>query len=502
MTTESIPGRLRADLEVDAQRVEPPVPGYGDLPEKVLQFGTGVFLRGFTDVFVDDANREGRFGGRVVAVGSTGSDRVQAINEQNGLYTICLRGYDGGRLVEQYRIVSSVSRAISSREGWSGVLDLARSPDLALIVSNTTEVGIRYDEGDRMDLDPPRSFPGKLTSVLHARASEFDYDPTAGLTMLCCELIEDNGSRLREIVLRLAGRWNLPSAFAEWVQSSCRFCNTLVDRIVAGSPDPAHLPAFDAKLGYRDPLLVEAEPYALWAIEGDETLQRTLPFRPDDPAIIVTNDITPFRERKVRILNGAHSVLAPLSYLCGNDTVAESLEDAQVSEYIRETVFSEIVPSLDIEARDASAFAVQVMDRFANPFVRHDLLSIVLHQTSKMDVRVAPSIRSFHSKTGDLPRRLLLGFAAFLVFVSGEQRAAGAELPPDDRAVTVREHRAAHTDAAGFVGAVLKDQSLWGGALAALPGLDDAVTDYVESILRDGARSTLESFLYATNEQR
>ena len=502
MLTESVPGLLRRHVMVDPRLVEPPVPGHADLPEKVLQFGTGVFLRGFTDAFIDDANRAGRFGGRVVVVGTTGSGRVEAINDQNGLYTVCLRGYERGNLVEQFRIVSSVSRALSSRESWSNVLDLARSPDIEFVVSNTTEVGIRFDAGDRLDLDPPRSFPGKLTSVLHARAVAFDHDPGAGVTVLCCELIENNGSLLRDIVLRLADRWGLSSLFADWITSSCRFCNTLVDRIVTGPPPPARRRELEALLGYRDPLLVEAEPYALWAIEGDDALRRSLPVRTDDPAIIVTGDITPFRERKVRILNGAHSVMAPLSYLCGNDTVAESMADPHVSEFVREAILAEIVPSLDVDVEEASDFARQVLERFANPFVNHELVNIALHQTTKMDVRVAPSIVSGFTKRGDLPRHLILGLAAFLVFTTRNQRAADVELPPDDRAETIRMHWAQRVDVAGFVRAVLRDPSVWSHPLAALQGLDAMLANYVEAILRDGARQTLEDFLYATNEQR
>jgi tagaturonate reductase len=240
----------------------------------------------------------------------------------------------------------------------------------------------------------------------------------------------------------------------------------------------------------------------LWAIEGDDALRQHLPVRTDDPAIIVTGDITPFRERKVRILNGTHSVMAPLSYLCGNDTVVASMEDPLLSEFVRDVMLDEIVPSLDIDVEEAADFARQVLERFSNPFVSHELLNIALHQTAKMDVRVAPSIVSGFTKRGDLPPRLVLGLAAFLVFTTGNLRAADAELPPDDRAEAIRIHWAHRVDVTGFVRAVLRDPSVWSHPLAELQGLDAMLVNHVEAILRDGARQTLTDFLYATNEQR
>lgn len=499
MTTASSTSRLNRRTAVNGTHVEPALEEHVELPETILQFGTGAFLRGFSDVFVDEANRQGIFGGRIVVVGSTGSARVRLINEQDGLYTVCVQGISDGEVVEHYRVVGSLSRAIAATRSWPDVIDFARSPDLRYVISNTTEVGIQFDPDDRQDLDPPRSFPGKLAAVLHERAHAFDFDPSRGLVILCCELIEDNGDRLREITLKLGEQWALGDAFADWVQHSCRFCNTLVDRIVPGDPEPDRRHELEERLGYRDELVVQAEPYGLWAIEGDDSLREALAFSAADPAIVITDDISPYRERKVRILNGAHSILVPVSFLCGNDTVRETMEDPRVSKFVRAAMLTEIVPSMDIDHSDAERFARQVLDRFANPFVRHELLSIALHQTNKMNVRVRPSLEAYVNKHGEVPQHLAFGFAAFLVFVLREGRAAKAELPTDESADIVRGHRSRYEDLHDFVRSVAADERLWDHPLADIPKIVDTVARYTQGILADGASQALDAFLYAMN---
>ncbi len=493
--------RLCRDTAIDARSADPPERSCFDLPEKVLQFGTGRFLRGFSDAFVDQANRKGAFDGRIVVVGSTGSGRVGRINEQDGLYTLCVQGIDNGETVDRCTVVASVSRAIDSGENWAGVLDFVRSPDLEFVFSNTTEVGIRLDADDRPDLDPPRSFPGKLTAVLHERAEAFDYDPERGLTILCCELIEDNAHKLRSIVLELADRWKLGNAFADWVRAHNCFCNTLVDRIVPGRPDAASIRKFEQRLGYRDELLIQAEPYRLWAIEGDADLRERLGFADAEEGILVTPDISPYRTRKVRILNGTHTIMVPLSFLCGNDTIAESMEDALTSEFVRHVMLQEVVPFLDTPEGEAEMFAVQVLDRFANPFFHHKLMSIAPQQTSKMDVRVVPSLLAYHAKTGRLPEGIALGFAAYLLFVSHGGRAAEVELPADECGGTIRSHRkvAGPDDVDTFVRAVCADRNLWHVPLDALPGFVECVSARMRQMQQGGARETLEDFLSQTN---
>ena len=296
-----------------------------DLPEKVLQFGTGVFVRGFADYFIDQANRAGRFGGRVVTVASTGSGRTRLLNEQDGAFTLCVQGLRNSTVIDERHVVTAISRALSAHDSWSEVLACAANPDLEVILSNTTEIGIALDEGDAPDLNPPRSFPGKLTALLHARARAFDYDRSKGVVVLPLELLENNGDTLCGIVRALAERWKLEEAFLAWLDDACLFCNTLVDRIVPGTPGEEQLEALWKDLGYRDDLLIMAETYRLWAIEGDVTLRERVGFLEADPGIVVAKDITPFRDLKVRILNGGHTMMVPVALLCGLTTVREAV---------------------------------------------------------------------------------------------------------------------------------------------------------------------------------
>lgn len=475
---------------------EPALAVHFDLPERVLQFGTGAFLRGFADYFFDEANRKGLFDGRAVMVGSTGSGRAARLSEQEGIYTLCVQGIEAGARVDRCRTVASVSRALASSERWEDVLALARSPELRFVVSNTTEVGIVHDPEDRLDLGPPRSFPGKLAAVLHERARAFDYDPARGLIVLPCELVERNGDELRRIVLALGAQWGLGDRFAAWVRSANRFCNTLVDRIVPGTPGGEALEALYRRLGYRDELLIQAEPYRLWAIEGDEALRQALPFAAADPGIVVAEDIEPYRERKVRILNGTHTIMVPLAYLCGRETVQEAVEDPLTGAFVRHVMLEEIVPSLDTDAAAARAFAAEVLDRFANPYIRHELLSITFQQTTKMRVRVVPSLVGHVRKTGRLPSGIPLGFAAYLWLLGGAQDAPAGRRPQDDRAEVVRGHRAAagEDDLGGFVRRVCADEGLWGTDLGALPGFTDAVATHLARIASDGAAAALTAW--------
>lgn len=506
-----------------------PPPALFELPETVLQFGTGAFLRGFTDYFIDEANRarvEGAeaaeadaLGGRVVIVGSTGSRRVDLLNQQDGLYTVSVEGLDEGEAVQRRRVLAAVSRAISSVSDWSDVLALAEQAPLGLIVSNTTEVGITFNEEDAgaeepLRLDPPQSFPGKLTALLYRRAEAFDYDEAAGVVVLPCELIEQNGDRLREIVERLSAAWGLGERFVEWLRAACPFPNTLVDRIVPGTPEGEKRTEYDAALGYRDELLIVAETYRLWAIEGNAALRRRLPFAEDAFAsedgaakgVVVAEDIEPFRQRKVRILNGTHTTCVPAAFLCGNETIHESMQDPLVGRFIEHVMRQEIVPSLDVDSASAERFAEAVLERFRNPYLEHRLLDITLHQTTKLHARVVPSILRYYEKSGRLPASVAFGFACFLVLVRGSSAATG-----DEDRYTLRDE---HASFFARLWDELEDESapalrhlaetacqqeqFWGVRLDdAVPGFAGAVAGHLENLLHEGARPALEAHLDA-----
>ncbi len=489
-------------------RADAPAPHFFELPEKVLLFGTGAFVRGFAAYFIDRANRAGLFGGRIVAVGSTGSGRARTFNEQGGAYTLCVRGFTAGRTVDEREIVTAVSRALSAQTAWRDVLACAANPALAVILSNTTEVGLVLDEDDAPARDPPRSFPGKLTAFLHARARAFGYDPARGVLVLPMELLENNGATLLGIVRELATRWALGEAFLTWLDDACRFCNTLVDRIVPGTPDEEELHALWKALDYRDDLLVVAEPYRLWAIEwppptrsaGDAVLRRLLAFADADPGIVVAEDITPYRELKVRILNGGHTLMVPVALLCGLTTVREAVADPQVGRFLRRVLFHEIVPSLDVDPDRAHGFARDVLDRFANPFIRHPLRSIMLQATMKMGVRVAPSLLRYAEKTGAVPPSIAFGFACYLLLRREELlgRLPGGPLPADERAAAVHQYWQALPSTTPkalrrLVENLCRDEALWGIRLDKVPGYTEAVAGCLAQALHHGVPAALQT---------
>jgi tagaturonate reductase len=472
------------------------------LPEKVVQFGTGAFLRGFAEYFVDAANREGRFNGSIVAVSSTGSSRDAVLNEQDGLFTLAIQGLDGAEPRQRFRLVSSLSRALTARDDWPLVLELAREPAIELVISNTTEIGIARDPSDAYDDAPPKSFPAKLTRFLAERATHFACAPSRGLVVLPCELIEENGGTLRGIVLELARLWSLDSRVVEWIEQSVIFANTLVDRIVPGAPAADEVARIERVFGYRDGLMTACEPYALFAIEGNEALRRRLGFPGDDSRIIVEPDIRPYRERKVRVLNGAHTISVPVALLAGLETVSDAVADPRLGAFIRRCVFDEIVPGLD--APNAEGFARDAMARFANPFIRHGLIDITLHQTAKMRVRVVPSILAYTARMGRVPPALAFGFAAYVAFMRGEvqteRRASGLPVPDDREGEMVRAawHRVNLTSddaVARMARNVVGNVQLWGAELAALDEFGGAVADQLVRILRDGLAAALEHHL-------
>lgn len=473
-------------------------PALDSLPEKVLQFGTGRLLRAFADYFIDRANKQGLFNGRIVAVQSTGRQRADTLCKQDGLYTLWVRGLQNGAPRETHEVLSSVSRSLSAPHSWPDVLACARSRDLEVIISNTTEVGLTFDEGDHLDANPPRSFPGKLTAVLHERARAFDYDPVAGLVILPCELLEANGDMLRRLVCQVATAWNLDHAFMRWVQEANTFCNTLVDRIVPGLPPPKECEAFESRVGYRDAMLTVAEEYRLWAIEGDEALVDRLAFTRADPGIIVAPDIAPYRIRKIRILNGGHTLSVPAGFLMGNDTVLGNMTHPLFGGYIENLLRREIGPTLEVDPETVSPYIDEVLTRWRNPYLQHHLIDITLHGTSKMRVRVIPSLLRHYALFSRVPHRMAAGFAGYLLFMRGHTAEGGvvygefegARYPIHD--THARDFMACW--AAGdrpIAERICKDAALWGADLASLPGFTDAVAKYLRLMMQEGIPATI-----------
>ncbi len=485
-----------------ASRVVLPTQAMRALPERAVQFGTGAFLRGFVDYFLDAANAKGRFNGRVVAIGSTGSGRDRSFSEQDGLYTLVTRGLVRGEAQEELRVIGSVSRALSAVDEWPAVLECARNPELAVVFSNTTEVGILLDRNDRPDSGTPVSFPGKLTRFLYERARSFDYSPASGLVVIPCELIERNGDTLRAIVLELAELWGYERAFSDWMLSHVPFCNTLVDRIVPGTPQGADAGLLAERLGYHDDLLTTTEHFRLFVIEGDASMRARLEFPSADAGVVMTSDVEPYRERRVRLLNGAHTIAVSIALLAGCETVLDAMEHALVGTFIRRVLQDEILPTVDVP--DADAFAKAVVDRFENPHIRHALADITLHGTTKLRVRIVPTLQRAAALNGRVPDCLALGFAAHLVHLRDRpfpsSAAREAQCPVDAAGDDIRARwegvDASMPDAVkAFVTAVSADTSLWGADLTALPSFVDAVSRGVHALVTAGVERMLESTL-------
>jgi tagaturonate reductase len=471
------------------------------LPERAVQFGTGALLRGLVDALLDQANGRGLFGGRVVMIGSTGSGRDRAINEQGGLFTLVVQGLVDGAAKRDFQVVSSVSRALAASTQWAEVLRCAENPELELIFSNTTEVGIVLDESDAQTAPgdaAPRSFPGKLAAFLLHRARWCRYDTARAPIVIPTELIEDNGGKLREIVVTLARRWKTAPEFLGWLDE-VRFCNTLVDRIVPGAPSEQYASELRQLLPYDDGMITIAEPYRLFAIEGDAALRERLRFADADEGVIVAGSITPYRLRKVRLLNGAHTSFVSLAILAGCRTVREAVEHPALGMFLRSVLLDEIVPTLDVPG--AEGFAREVLGRFANPYLQHQLWDITLQGTTKFRVRVVPSILDHVRSTGRVPRGLALGFAGFLAFQQGTlqdaRRRAGDSVPADAAGESIqagwRDVGKDPAAIAAFVRSICSDAALWGTDLAAVGGFVDVVAEDLTTILELGPVAAIEA---------
>jgi tagaturonate reductase len=358
------------------------------LPETILQFGSGRFLRAFADLFIHHANQQGQAVGRVVIVQSTGASRAASLERQGGRFHVAVRGLEDGKVVDRLEPCESISRALVASSQWNEVLDLARSPGLRVILSNTTETGYELDAADGPASAPPRSFPAKLLAVLRARFEA----KQKGVTIVPCELREHQADLLEDIVTRLAADWDLPGDFRAWLESSCAWLNTLVDRIVT---DPGR----DDPVLERDPMLTVCEPYALWALQRKPGADRFI----EHPAVVWTDDVMPYFLRKVRILNGGHTALVIRSWGRGLETVRDVMNDPHLAPWLERLLFDEVVPVLEGRVDDPAGFARQVLDRFRNPFLEHKLSNIAAHHAAKVTVRLVSTAREYEAKFGKEP---------------------------------------------------------------------------------------------------
>jgi tagaturonate reductase len=457
-----------------------------ELPEKVLQFGTGVLLRGLPDYFIDKANKAGIFNGRIVMIKSTDKGNTDAYQQQDNLYTHCIQGIMQGRRVEEYIVNASISRVLSAAAEWEEILACAASPEMEIVISNTTEVGITLSEDD-VHAAPPASFPGKLLAFLLRRYQYFKGEPDKGMVIIPTELIPDNGTKLKNILLELAKRNQLDESFMQWLSTANHICNSLVDRIVPGALPPAAHTAGEQQLGYEDKLMIMSEPYALWAIETDnETVRKKLSFYQTDSGVVLAPDINVFRELKLRLLNGTHTLTCGLAALAGFNTVKDAMEDTAMESCISALMKHEIVPAItDMTIREDAAlrFAGSVLDRFRNPYIEHRWLSITMQYTSKMKMRAIPVLQHHYQRYEEVPALMALGFAAYLLFMRDGNVT-------DDHAGYFKE-KWQQLEHAVLVQTVLKDAALWGTDLTTFTGFAHAVTVMLGALQTEGAISLI-----------
>ena len=474
--------------------------GKKERPIKVLQFGEGNFLRGFVDYMIDIANEKGEFDGDIVLVKPIEFGTLDRFRAQECQYTVSLRGIVDGEPTVLNRIVTSVADVVAAHEEYERYSSYAKLDTLRYIVSNTTEAGIVYDESDKLEMNPPKSFPAKLAKFLYERYQYFNGAMDKGLVMLPVELIDDNGIHLKECVLKQADNWNLEDGFKKWVNEACIFTSTLVDRIITGYPREEDKKLWE-EWGYRDELIVTGEPFALWVIESEKDIRGEFPLDKAGLPVIFTDNQKPYKQRKVRILNGAHTSFVLASYLAGNDTVLESMKDELIYKFMRSTIFDEVIPTLSLPEKDLVDFAEAVTTRFNNPYVKHALLSISLNSVSKWRARCMPSFLGYIDKTGTLPKHLTFSLAALMAFYQGTEirdkaligHRNGEEYNIMDDDAVLKYFAANSTKPSKeFAHGFLSNTTFFGQNLTQIEGLEDTVAAYLDEIANKGMRKTME----------
>ncbi|WP_455169753.1 tagaturonate reductase [Aegicerativicinus sediminis] len=463
-------------------------------PIKIVQFGEGNFLRAFVDYAFQELNKAVGFNGGIAVVQPINAGMVSMLNDQDGLYTLFIKGIKAGEIIEEKHLISNLVKGINPYPDFQLYLDLAKEDELEFIISNTTEAGISYDEGDTVDMNPPNSFPAKLLRLLYERYLYFNGDKLKGLTIIPCELINYNADTLKDILLKYTDDWKLGQDFKSWLVDANTFHNTLVDRIVPGYPRD-NIEEYNNQLDYKDQLIVSAESFFLWVIEGDEKLKEKLPFHKTNLDVKIVQDMQPYRTRKVRILNGAHTSMVPFSILYGNETVKETVDNSFTGKIVESLIFDEIIPTLTLPEDELKSFANEVLDRFRNPFIKHQLSSIALNSISKFKVRVLPSLLEFNQKEGKLPLNLVFAFACLIRFYKGEWNGATLPLNDDKSIEEYFKTIWSSNDIKGVVDNILQKSDFWGEDLSTVPGLKEALTQALQFIEAKGVEEGYKAFV-------
>lgn len=463
------------------------------LPVKVIQFGEGNFLRAFVNYTIDKLNNEANFNAGVVVIQPIAQGLVSMLNEQDGLYNLFLKGLKNGKEIEEKRLVTCIQDGIDPYKNYEDYLALAKEEELSFLVSNTTEAGISFNPEDSLESTPHSSFPAKVTALLYRRYQHFKGASDKGLTIIPCELINNNADTLKSIILKYAAQWELETEFTTWIEKDNSFHNTLVDRIVPGYPKD-EIESYQSQLEYEDKLIVTAEVFLLWVIEGGASLKQKIPFDKIDENILVVEDMQPYRTRKVRILNGAHTVMVPFSLMYGNETVKETVDNDFTGNFVKNAVFEEINETLDLSQSELQSFGSDVFDRFRNPFIKHQLSSIALNSVSKFKVRVLPSVLAYQKKYVVLPVHLTFAFACLIRFYKGEWKGKVLPVQDDEQ---VKSQFKKYWELSSFkqtAEKVLSNKEYWDEDLTLVPGLVQAVSDALECLENKGVEEGFSEF--------
>ena len=456
-----------------------------NLPIKILQFGEGNFLRAFVGYAIQELNKKADFKAGIAVVQPIDKGLVTMLNDQDGLYTLFMKGIKKGKEIQKMELISNIVKAIDPYADFNAYLNLAKEASLEFVVSNTTEAGIAYIASDTPQMQPPSSFPAKLTVFLYERFKHFKGDASRGLTIIPCELINHNSETLKDIILQYITDWNLGDGFKKWLLENNAFHSTLVDRIVPGYPKD-EIEAYNNQLDYQDNLIVAAEAFFLWVIEGGNDLKEKLPFHKTDLDVKVVEDMQPYRTRKVRILNGAHTAMVPFSLLYGNKTVKQSVDNPFTGAFIKKAVFDEIIDTLEMDRTELNGFAEEVFDRFRNPFIVHNLSSIALNSISKFKVRVLPSLLEYINIHKKLPTHLTFAFACLIRFYKGTCQGESLPVQDNDDIVAAFADIWNSNDYLKIAKQALSIQDYWGEDLTKVGNLIEAVAYALEEIEANG----------------
>ena len=463
--------------------------------EKVIQFGEGNFLRAFIEWIIWKTNQKTDFNASVVVVQPIEKGMVEWRNEQDGLYHLNLQGLLDGKPVDSVDLIDVISRGVNPFTDFKAYLALAEQEEMRFIISNTTEAGIAFDPSCRFDDAPASSYPGKLVQLLYHRYEHFNGDPSKGFIIFPCELIFENGKHLKECILQYIDLWNLGEGFRSWFLGSCGVYSTLVDRIVPGYPRD-NAAALCERAGYDDHLLDKAEIFHLWVIEAPKEVAAEFPADKAGLNVLFVPSEAPYHERKVTLLNGPHTVLSPVGYLSGLNTVRECCQDPLIGKFVTKVMFDELLPTLNLPEEELRKFACDVLDRFNNPYVKHFVTSIMLNSFPKFKTRDLPGLKTYLERKGELPRCLVLGLAAICTYYKGGKRGEDEIVVNDDEAIkALLQDLWATGDVAAVAKGVLGAEFIWGEDLNAIPGLAAMLTENLALIQEKGMRTAVEAVL-------